>query len=218
MASRELITVVVIDDHPAIISGIELWCAASDPPVQVVDSGATPALAWTDPGLSADVVVLDLMLDGPVPIYADLRRLVDAGRQVIVYTMREDRETILTCLDIGAFAYLAKSEGPNHLLQAVHAAAENLPCTPPAMARAISTDLRPDWPRPTPREIDVLVNWFASESKEMVARKLGLSVRTVNSYIDRVRIRYANAGRPAPTKAALVARALQDGLIGLDDL
>ena len=39
-----------------------------------------------------------------------------------------------------------------------------------------------------------------------------------NSYIDRVRIKYANTGRPAPTKAALVARAIQDGLIDLDDL
>ncbi|GAA3452237.1 hypothetical protein GCM10018962_40700 [Dactylosporangium matsuzakiense] len=36
--------------------------------------------------------------------------------------------------------------------------------------------------------------------------------------IDRVGVRYARAGRPAPTTASLVARALQDGLIDLDDL
>ncbi|WP_202918852.1 response regulator transcription factor [Saccharothrix deserti] len=218
MANNGLTTVVVVDDHPAIVSGLEAWCAAAEPPVRVVDSGATPAVAWTDPGLSADVIVFDLQLTGQVPAYADLRRLVDAGRQVIVYTMREDRDTILTCLDLGAFAYLTKTEGPGHLVDAIQAAGRNLPCTPPAMARAISTDTRPDRPRLTPREVDVLVNWFACESKEMVGRKLGLSVRTVNSYIDRVRIRYANVGRPASTKAALVARAIQDGLVRLDEL
>ncbi|WP_274383918.1 hypothetical protein [Saccharothrix deserti] len=43
-------------------------------------------------------------------------------------------------------------------------------------------------------------------------------MRTVNSYIDHAGIRYANAGRSAPTKAAPVARAVQDGLIRLEDL
>lgn len=218
MASGKLTTTVVIDDHPAIVAGIRAWCAAADPPIEVLDSGTTPAVAWTDSGLSADVVVFDLLLNREVPAYRDLRRLVDADRPVIVYTMREDRDTILTCLDLGAYACLAKTEGPKHLVRAIHTASRNLPYTPPAMARAISTDNRPDRPRLTPRETDVLVNWFACESKEMVARKLNLSVRTVNSYIDRVRIRYANAGRPASTKAALVARAIQDGLVGLDEL
>jgi DNA-binding NarL/FixJ family response regulator len=218
VASGEVIKVVVIEDHPAIVAGLEAWCAAADPPIEVVDSGTTPAAAWTEPGLSADVVVFDLQLTEQVPSYGDLRRLVDAGRQVIVYSMREDRDTILTCLDLGAFAHLAKTEGRRHLVHAIHAASQNLPYTPPNMARAISTDSRPDRPRLTAREIDVLVNWFACESKNMVASKLGLSVRTVSSYIDRVRIRYANAGRPASTKAALVARAIQDGLVRLEEL
>jgi DNA-binding NarL/FixJ family response regulator len=214
----DVITVVVVDDHPATIAGIEAWCAAADPPVRVVDSGASVAVAWTEPGGSADVVVLDLQLTGPVLAFADLRRLVDAGRQVVVYTMREDRDTALTCIDVGAFVYLTKAEGPAHLIAAIRAAAANLPYTPPSLARAIGDDVRHDRPHLTPREVDVLVNWFASESKEMVARKLNLSVSSVNTYINRVRIKYANAGRDAPTKAALVARAIQDGLVRLDEL
>jgi DNA-binding NarL/FixJ family response regulator len=219
MASGDLIRVVVVDDHPATVAGVEMWCAAAgDPPIQVVDSGSSPAVAWTDPGGSADVVVFDLQLTGQIPAYGDLRRLVDAGRQVVVYTLRDDTDTALTCIDIGAFVYLTKAEGPAHLIAAIRAAAANLPYTPPALARAIGDDTRHGRPRLTAREIDVLLNWFAAESKEMVARKLGLSVSTVNTYINRVRIKYANAGREAPTKAALVARAIQDGLVRLEDL
>jgi DNA-binding NarL/FixJ family response regulator len=213
-----LITVVVVDDHPATVAGIEAWCAKADPPLRVVDSGAGVAVAWTEPGAAADVVVFDLQLDGPVPAFVDLRRLVDAGRQVVVYTMREDRDTALLCIDVGAFVYLTKAEGPAHLIAAIRAAADNLPYTPPSLARAIGDDARQGRPRLTPREVDVLVNWFASESKEMVARKLNLSVSSVNTYINRVRIKYANAGREAPTKAALVARAIQDGLVSLEEL
>jgi DNA-directed RNA polymerase specialized sigma24 family protein len=57
-----------------------------------------------------------------------------------------------------------------------------------------------------------------SESKEPVAQRLGISVRTVNSYLDRVRIKYANVGRPARTKASPVARAIRDGLVDVADL
>jgi DNA-binding NarL/FixJ family response regulator len=218
MASADVITVVVVDDHPATVAGIEAWCAAAEPPIRVVDSGPSAAVAWADPGNSADVVVFDLQLTGQVPAYGDLRRLVDVSRQVVVYTSREDRDAALTCLDIGAFVYLTKPEGPTHLVAAIRAAAANLPYTPPSLARAIGNDTRHDRPRLTARETDVLLNWFAAESKDMVARKLGVSVSTVNTYINRIRIKYARAGREAPTKAALVARAIQDGLVRLEDL
>ncbi len=212
------LTAVVVDDHPAITAGIRSWCAQARPAIEVVDVGTTPAVAWAGPGADADVIVFDLHLAGRVPAYADLRRLIEAGRRVVVYSMRDDRDTILTCLDMGVLTYLTKAEGPEHLISAIRSAGGDLPYTPPPWARPIGTDTRAARPLLTSREVDVLINWFACESKEMVARKLNLSVRTVNTYIDRARIRYAHAGRPAPTKAALVARAIQDGLVRLEDL
>ena len=89
---------------------------------------------------------------------------------------------------------------------------------PPALAGALGTNARADRPQLSVREENVLIEWFQSESKELVAQRLGISVRTVNSYLDRVRIKYANVGRPARTKASLVARAIQDGLVDVDDL
>ncbi|WP_168200972.1 response regulator transcription factor [Allokutzneria sp. NRRL B-24872] len=212
------ITVVVIDDHPAIAAGVRVWCASANPPIKVLCSGANVRTAWLEPGSLADVVVFDLQLAGGTPAFGDLRRLVDDGRKVVVYTMRDDPDTALTCLDIGASGYVTKAEGEKHLVGAVRAAAHDLPYTTPALAGALGTDSRGHRPKLAPREVDVLIEWFHCESKEMVARKLSLSVRTVNSYIDRVRVKYANAGRDAPTKAALVARAIQDGLIDVGDL
>ncbi|WP_040865664.1 helix-turn-helix transcriptional regulator [Nocardia exalbida] len=68
------------------------------------------------------------------------------------------------------------------------------------------------------REIEVLLAWIASDSKLEVSRRLYISLGTVNTHLARIRDKYASVGRPAPTKAALVARALQDGLIDIEDL
>ena len=211
------VQVVLVDDHPAILAGVQAWLALARPTVEVVAAGSDLSVAWLEPGRSVPVVVMDLQLGG-APAYADLSRLVEHGRQVVVYSMREDSETALTCLEIGAFTYLTKAEGQAHLVDAVRAAAASRPYVSPSLAGAMGVDSRRIRPELAPREIDVLLEWFRCESKDLVAQKLGISARTVSTYIDRVRIKYANTGRPASTKATLVARAIQDGLVSLDDL
>lgn len=76
------------------------------------------------------------------------------------------------------------------------------------------------WARPnlTAREVEVLLSWCGIESKAATAKALHLAVGTVNTHLTRIRRKYADVGRPAPTKAALVARALQDGLIDITDI
>lgn len=212
------ITVVVVDDHPAVIAGVRWWCAESQR-LHVVAGGDSLAVAWQPPGRDADVVVLDLHLTGRrEPAWTELDRLVGAGRRVVVYSMRDDEETVLRCLDAGCATYLTKAEGEVHLVRAVTAAADDQPYVSPALAGAMTVDRGRHRPQLTERESEVLLAWFQCESKEMVAQMFNLSPRTVAGYLDRIRIRYARVGRPAPTKASLVARALQDELITLDDL
>ncbi|GAA1397313.1 response regulator transcription factor [Pseudonocardia kongjuensis] len=212
------VTAVIVDDHPAIVEGVSGWCAAADPPITVLAAGPGPEIASTGPGAAADVVVLDLFLGGPVPDLAVLRGLVEAGRNVVVYSQDETPETVLGCVDLGASSYLAKSEGAGHLVAAVHAAARGASYTGPMLGGVLAGDRRPERPVLSVRERQVLLAWFESESKTLVAHRLHLSVKTVDTYIARVRAKYADAGRPAPSKAALVARALQDGLVELGEL
>jgi len=215
--SRLSPTVAIIDDHPVVLAGARAWFQAAG--IRVTAAGSDPRTAWSPDGLQADVVVLDLQLaDRHTLSWDALAELVAVGRRVIIYTMREDRETTLRCLDAGCATFLTKAEGEEHLVAAVRAAAQDLPYVPPALAGAMSANDASDRPRLTDREQEVLLAWFQCESKQLVAARCHLSPRTVEGYIDRVRVRYARAGRPAPTKAALVARALQDGLIQLDDL
>ncbi|TDV56179.1 response regulator transcription factor [Actinophytocola oryzae] len=211
------ITVTVVDDHPAVVAGISAWLAGSVPPIHVVASGPDVEVAFTERGRASDIVILDLVL-GDLPYRPSLKRLVDDGRKVIVYTMCEDEDIALSCIELGAFAVLTKAEGHDHLIGTILAAAEDRPYLPPSLAGAMVANRDQGQPRLSDREEEVLTLWFQCESKQEVARRAGVSVRTVGTFLDRVRLKYAKVGRPAPTKAALMARALQDGLITIDDL
>jgi len=215
---RTELTAVVVDDHPAIRAGVEYWLSTASPPITVVAAGEDVKVAWTEPGDSADVVVLDLHLSGPTPAMGDLRRLANAGRHIVIYSMRGDNDIALQCLELGALSYLTKAEGEGHLVEAVSTAAHGRPYTPPTLAGALVGDRSQFRPALSARESEVLVEWFQSESKEFVARRLGISTSTVNSHLERIRVKYARIGREAPTKASLVARAIQDGIIGVDEL
>jgi DNA-binding NarL/FixJ family response regulator len=105
-----------------------------------------------------------------------------------------------------------------NLISAIRAAAQGLSYTAPSPPGALVADDDSDQPRLSTREKQVLRAWFASSSKELVAAELHITVKTVDTYIARVRAKYANVGRPARTKSELVSRALDDGLITLAEL
>lgn len=212
------IRVAVVDDHDVVHAGIEAWFGHSLRPIEVVRtfSDADPDL----PELigEVDVVVLDLLFDGGRPELELLRGIVAAGHRVVVYSMTTDPATILECLELGAMGYLTKAEGRDHLVAAVRAAADQTGYIGPSMAGAMADDRQPRRPRLSPREMEVLLHWFRTESKELVGAALFITPATVNTHLARIRAKYAAAGRPATTKAALIARALQDGIVTLEEL
>jgi DNA-binding NarL/FixJ family response regulator len=62
-------------------------------------------------------------------------------------------------------------------------------------------------------EIMILNAWLQADSRAAAAHKLGISSPTVRIHLLRIRTKYAAAGRPARTKAALTARAVEDGIL-----
>jgi DNA-binding NarL/FixJ family response regulator len=212
------VTAVIVDDHVAIAAGVRSWCENAVPPIGIVDAGARLADVWTGAGAEADVVVFDLELIPGTPQFGELRRLVDSGRRVVVYSQHVDNATAIKCIDLGALAYLTKREGPDHLVQAIRAAARGEAYTAPSLSGALIADDNSNRPSLSAREMDVLRAWFASSSKDLVAAKLHITVKTVDTYITRVRAKYANVGRPARTKSELVSRALEDGIMTLAEL
>jgi DNA-binding NarL/FixJ family response regulator len=215
-------SVAVVDDQDAVHAAVQLWCAQAEPSIrfaggyfcaeQFLDAHPTPAAS----GVGA--IVLGLVAEGHRVDLTALDRIVQRQHRVIVYSHFSTDEMILTSLNRGAVTYLAKSERKDHLIDAIRAAGTDTPYVGPRMAGAMLNDGTIGRPNLAPREKEVLIAWFRTESKDLVAGQLQIAPTTVRTHLQRVRAKYAAIGRPATTKAALVARAIQDGIVHVDDL
>jgi DNA-binding NarL/FixJ family response regulator len=213
--------IAVVDDHEVVHAGIHLWCAQARPHVRIVGNYTTAeAFLARHPqaGPPIEAVVVDLELSSRRPDFAALEHIVDAGHRAVVHSHLVDDEIIMRCLDLGATSYITKTEGRAHLIDALQAAGADTAYVGPRMAGALSSDRSPGRPSLTKREQEVLIAWFQTENKNLVAQRLSLSPSTIRTFLQRARTRYAAVGRPASSKAALVARAIQDGIISVNDL
>lgn len=215
------ITVAVIDEHDVVHAGIGAWCTQGNPPITVVGTFHNPTemlARYPDVPNEVDVVVFDVFVNGDRPAFDALRAMCQAGQRVIVYSQLSTDEVILTCLDMGAVTYLVKTEGQRHLIDAIRAAHSSEPYVGPQMAKALANDRSSGRTNLSEREKEVLITWFQTESKELVGSRLYIAPTTVRTHLQRARAKYAAVGRPAPTKAALLARAIEDGILSLSDL
>lgn len=215
------IRIAVVDDHDVVHAGIQAWCADAGPPITVVGSymRATDFLmAHPSPVDEVDVVLLDLQIEGSRPDFDVLKDLAARDLRVIVYSHVTADEVILTCLELGAVTYLVKSEGKRHLIDAIQSAHADNPYVGPRMGKAMLNDNTVGRIKLSEREKQVLVAWFQTESKELVGKRLFIAPTTVRTHLQRARAKYASVGRPAPTKSALLARAIEDGILSLNDL
>jgi DNA-binding NarL/FixJ family response regulator len=221
MTAPHKISLALIDDHDVIHAGIAAWLNQADPPLELVGGyySVEAFLQEHPPGSTdVDVVVVDLELSSRRIQFSHIEDLVNADHRVVVFSHLETDEIILKCLDLGAVSYVAKAEGKTHLIDAITAARSDVPYVAPRMAGAMVRDRSVGRPKLPAREKEVLIAWFQADSKDLVADKLRIAPSTVATHLGRVRAKYAAVGRPATTKAALVARALQDGIINVDDL
>ncbi|KUI20168.1 LuxR family transcriptional regulator [Mycobacterium sp. GA-1285] len=212
-------SVVVVGNQRIVYAGIETWLRRSRPRTKIIGHFTSPAeftaaYRTAAPGL---VVLFDLPCDGGGPDLDALRRICASGHPVVVYTCSDNDDVVSAALNAGAVSCIAKHESEHVLAAAIDAAHDNRPHAVPRMAQTMNIGGQPR-PQLTHREQQVLIAWFQTENKNAVAERLYIEPSTVATHLQRVRAKYAAVGRPAPTKAALVARAIQDDILSVDDL
>ena len=221
LAACQVSNVSVVDAYEVVYAGIASWLRTDE------ELSAAATAHYTDiapflrehpiPESDAHVVLLGMNFEDAPNVNA-VRELSARGHRVVVYSHLADHEVIRSLIESGARSYLTKAEGREHLLEAIRSAVTTTPYAGPSMAAALQghdVRLRPVL---APREQEVLLAWFQTDSKDLVAQQLFLAPSTVRTHLQRIRAKYIAAGRPAGTKAALVARAIQDRIISIDDL
>jgi DNA-binding NarL/FixJ family response regulator len=222
VAEHEPHAVAVIDMHEAIHAAVQSWCAQATPRISFVGGyfSAEHFLAEHSSceASPVEVVICDVQTTSGQVDFSGVDDIVEAGYRVIIYTHTETDEAVMAGVEHGVVTCLVKSEGKEHLIKAIREAHSDTPYIGPRLARAMLNDKTIRRPKLAPREKEVLIAWFRTDSKDEAARQLSIAPTTVRTSLQRIRAKYAAIGRPATTKAALVARAIQDGIIGIDDL
>jgi DNA-binding NarL/FixJ family response regulator len=149
---------------------------------------------------------------------AGLDQIVGTGHQVIMYTAMATEQMVYGGLQHGALTCLTKSEDKQHLINAIRAARKGTPYYGPKTHDSMLNDSVVGRPTLGARQKEVLMAWLRAESKGEVACALSISPATVRTHLARIRAKYGAVGRPVNSKATLVARAIQDGFLSLDEL
>ncbi|HET6714804.1 MAG TPA: response regulator transcription factor [Actinomycetota bacterium] len=208
-----MIRVVIADDHKVVRVGLEQLLQTFDD-VEFLGSGAggEQAVALCEQH-RPDVLLLDLSMPDLDGIEVT-KRLRDASpdTKVVVFTSFSDRERIVQALDAGAVGYLLKDAEPEELHAAVQAASRGeAPLTPRAAAALLAHRRdRPVEVELTPREREVLGLVVDGLANKQIARRMGISEKTVKGHLTNLFQRIGVADR---TQAALWAErtgALRD--------
>ena len=198
-----MIRLLLADDHTVVRDGLrQLLSQVED--LQVVAAAADGREAVALAGEHApDVVLMDLEM--PVLSGSEATRRIVAARpetRVVVLTSFADRERILDALDAGAIGYLLKDADPDELVRGVRAAARGESPLAPRAATAVlpARSSRPSEPELSQREREVLDLVGDGLPNKVIARRLGISEKTVKAHITRI---FEALGVTDRTQAAL---------------
>jgi DNA-binding NarL/FixJ family response regulator len=200
--------VLLVDDHAIVRSGLTaLLTVAGFEVVGSLDDGGEAADAAVR--LEPDLVLMDLSMPGTDGITAT-RAVVTArpGTKVVVLTSFAEHARLHAALDAGAVGYLLKDADPEDIVRALRdAEAGGVPLSPRAAAALLPRN-RPAGAAAggstgdglTPRERDVLGLVGQGLPNKAIARRLGISEKTVKAHLSRV---FAVLGVADRTSAAL---------------
>jgi DNA-binding NarL/FixJ family response regulator len=159
------------------------------------------------------VVVLDLTLGDGTTVTENVRRLASDGSSVIIHSVADRPSAVREALAAGAAGVVSKASPIGEVIAAIRTVAHGEPLNNVEWASAVDGDRAFADAQLSTREREVLRLYAAGLPLKVVAERLGVAYSTAKENITRVRIKYVEVGRPAPTKVDLLRRAMEDGIL-----
>ena len=184
------ILVLLADDHDLFRAGLR---------VLLQDLGGFEVVAEAGDGREAlrlvgehrpDVALMDLMMPGLNGLEATARVAREfPGVRVLVLSMNAAEEFVLPAVRAGASGYVLKNARPAELEQAIRAVARGETYLTPAVSGHLIDDYRrrtageaDSLEKLTPRQREVLQLVAEGHTTKQIARRLGVSGKTVETY------------------------------------
>ncbi len=212
MPSSDPLKVLIIDDHPIVLSGCR-GLLSSDPAIEMIEAtnGKDGMAAYLSE--RPDVVVIDINL----PDISGLeltRRIIadDASARILIFSMNDDPVFVAEALKCKAKGYVSKNGDPNAIHEAILQVAAGEVWLPSRMAEKLTVLTLSEANREvaafTAREIEVLRQLANGKTMSEVADAFRVSYKTIANICTSLRVRIG-----ARTAIEMVAMALDRKLI-----
>ncbi len=206
------VRVGVVDDHESVRLGLKAACIEAGfdfilaaPTVQELVTGLA--------GRECDVVLLDLSLGDGSSVTQNVKMVQALGAAVLVHSIADRVASVREALAAGAAGVIPKSSTMRTVMAAAATVAKGEVLNNLEWATAIDADREFAKAELGRREREILHLYASGLPLKVVAGQLGIGYSTAREYLDRIRMKYVEVGRPAPTKVDLLRRAVEDGIL-----
>ena len=184
-------TILLIDDHPMLRNGVKQLIAL-DTSLKVIGEASNGEQGVElAKQLDPDLILLDLNMPGMNGLDTlDSMRQTSLSGRIVVFSVSNHEDDVVTALKRGADGYLLKDMEPEDLLTALHNAAAGKMVLSEALTPVLAASLRESRPSGdrdiqslTPRERDIIKLIAEGLPNKMIARRLNITESTVKVHV-----------------------------------
>ncbi|MEN4907907.1 two-component system response regulator NarL [Rahnella bonaserana] len=184
-------TILLIDDHPMLRNGVKQLIAL-DTSLKVIGEASNGEQGVElAKQLDPDLILLDLNMPGMNGLDTlDSMRQTSLSGRIVVFSVSNHEDDVVTALKRGADGYLLKDMEPEDLLAALHNAAAGKMVLSEALTPVLAASLRESRPSGdrdiqslTPRERDIIKLIAEGLPNKMIARRLNITESTVKVHV-----------------------------------
>ena len=208
--------VAVVDDHESVRLGLQAAFENAGFDVLSIAPSVAELIELLE-GREPDVVVLDLSLGDGSSVTENVKAVQALGAGVLVHSIADRVASVREARAAGAAGVIPKSSATSTVIAAAATVARGEVLNNLEWASAIDADRDFAKAQLGRREREILHLYASGLPLKLAAQQLGIGYSTAREYLDRIRAKYVEVGRPAPTKVDLLRRAVEDGILpGLD--
>ncbi len=181
------INIFLADDHPIVRDGLRSVLETQADFVVVGEANNGREVLEQLPQLEVDIVFLDLgmpEMDG-VSVIQEMQRRGEKA-QVIVFTVFDTDERIVSAIRAGAKGYLLKGAGREELFEAIRVVHGGESLLQPLVATKLFQHLSDPIDKLSARELEVLEYLAKGWSNAQIAKQLFVTERTVKFHISSI--------------------------------
>ena len=175
--------VLIVDDHPVVVSGCRA-VFAGDRSVQIISAPnereGMKAFRQSKPHVS----IIDINLPG-VSGYELLRKIrkEDPEAKVIMFSVNDDPAFVVRAVELGAKGFVCKGDDPKSLVEAVHEVVKGTTFVSPQLAKSVTFSSAETRAHPAGhlnnRELEILRMLAKGRKIAEIADALDLSYKTI---------------------------------------